>query len=54
MEKMEKFTHFSRKHAILFAISTIVTIILIAVVPQLFWFGLPFVCTYFVQMLGWM
>jgi hypothetical protein len=49
-----KMTTFSRKHAVLFAISTIATIVMIAVMPQMFWVGLPFVCTYFVQMLGWM
>ena len=51
---MEKMTTFSRKHAIYFAISTVATIAMIVFMPQLFWVGLPFVCTYFVQMLGWM
>jgi hypothetical protein len=49
-----KMTNFSRKHAVYFAISTVATIALIAVAPQIFWVGLPFVCTYFVQMMGWM
>ena len=51
---MEKMTTFSRKHAIYFAISTVATIAMIIFMPQLFWVFLPFVCTYFVQMLGWM
>jgi hypothetical protein len=51
---MEKMTNFSRKHAVLFAISTLATILLLAFMPQMFWVGLPFVCTFFVQMLGWM
>ncbi|MBL7816689.1 MAG: hypothetical protein JNL70_16835 [Saprospiraceae bacterium] len=51
---MEKMTNFSSKHATLFAVSVIATIALIIFAPQWFWVGLPFVCTYFVQMLGWM
>ena len=51
---MEKMTNFSSKHAVYFAISLIATIALIIFMPQLFWVGLPFVCTFFIQMLGWM
>jgi hypothetical protein len=51
---MEKMTNFSRKHAVLFAISTLAMILMMVFMPQMFWVFLPFVCTYFVQMLGWM
>jgi hypothetical protein len=51
---MEKMTNFSRKHAIYFAISAVVMVTLLVVMPQFFWVALPFFCTFFVQMLGWM
>jgi uncharacterized membrane protein len=54
LRDMEKMTNFSQKHAIYFAISTVVMIALLVVAPQFFWVALPFFCTYFVQMLGWL
>jgi hypothetical protein len=51
---MEKMTNFSRKHAIYFAISAVVMGALLIAAPQFFWVALPFFCTYFVQMLGWL
>jgi hypothetical protein len=51
---MEKMTNFSRPHAIRFAISTVVMVALLVVAPQFFWVALPFFCTFFVQMLGWL
>jgi hypothetical protein len=53
MAKMENFTHFNKKYAIYFAISTLIFIIIIATAPQWCWVALPFVCTFFVEMLGW-
>ena len=50
---MEKMTNFSRKHAIYFAISLVAILTLLVVRPEFFWVALPFVCTFFVQMLGW-
>lgn len=49
-----KMTTFSRKHAILFTISTLAMILMMVFMPQMFWVVLPFVCTFFVQMMGWM
>jgi hypothetical protein len=51
---MEKMTNFSQKHAIYFAISVVAFIALIVIAPQWCWVALPFLCTYFVEMLGWM
>jgi hypothetical protein len=51
---MEKMTNFSQKHFIYFVISVVAFFALIAFAPQWCWVALPFLCTYFVQMLGWM
>jgi hypothetical protein len=50
----EKMTHFSQKHAILFGISVLAFITITALWPQWCWVPLPFVCTYFVEMFGWL
>jgi hypothetical protein len=54
LHDMEKMTNFSRKHAIYFAISAVAMLALLVAAPQFFWVALPFFCTYFVQMLGWL
>jgi cell division protein FtsW (lipid II flippase) len=50
---MEKMTNFSKKHAIYFAISVVAFLVITAIVPEWCWVPIPFVCTFFVEMLGW-
>ena len=50
----ERMTYFSKKHAILFAISVFAFIVITAMWPQWCWVPLPFVCTFFVEMMGWL
>ena len=56
MEKktLGRMTYFSKKHAILFAISLFAFIVITAMFPQWCWVPLPFVCTFFVEMMGWL
>jgi hypothetical protein len=49
-----KMTNFNSKYAIYFAISCLAFFILWAVSPAWIWVPIPFICTYFVQMLDWM
>lgn len=49
-----KMTNFSSKHAVYFLISLVAIIAFLVFMPQFFWVVLPFFCTFFVQMMGWM
>ena len=49
-----KMTNFSSKHAVYFLISLVAIIAFLVFLPQFFWVVLPFFCTFFVQMMGWM
>ncbi len=51
---MEKMTNFDRKKGISFAIAVLGFIGLIIFAPAWCWVALPFVCTFFVEMLGWL
>jgi hypothetical protein len=53
MAKMDKFTHFNKKYATYFAISMLALVIILIVAPEWCWVAFPFVCTFFVEMLGW-
>ncbi len=48
------FTHFNKSKAILFAVSVVAFFALIVVAPAWCWVALPFLCTYFVEMFGWL
>lgn len=53
MPKLDKFTHFNKKYATYFAISVTAFFAIILIAPVWCWVPLPFVCTFFVEMLGW-
>ena len=50
---MDKMTNFDKKYAAYFAVSVVAFLAVIAISPEWCWVPIPFVCTYFVEMLGW-
>ena len=50
---MEKMTNFDRKKGAYFAASVVFLIALLIFAPAWCWVAFPFVCTFLVEMLGW-
>ncbi len=53
MKKLESVTRFDKKQAIMFAISCVVALFILAIGAQWVWVTFPFICTFFVKMFDW-